>query len=312
MTRLVNIKSSGVTISSFGYRYDKTTRRTGVTEASGDRVTWTSDPTYQLVNEKRSGVNSDNVTYTYDPAGNRTVKMESGARTTSTYHAANRLKTVQDGTGRTTLTFDASGNQTKQVSPTGTITTSVWTFENMNTATKLSSSSIVTLVYNGDQMRIEKDSSSSTRKLIYVGQNILQETDGSNLTQAGFTLEPQEFGIRFENAYRSLGAEGTAPDAFNFRSNIFIRASSSTPLGDVVHEGTHAQKFINASSNYRQVLEMQAHLQERFFRQSIGFGSRFNNEPLEAYIRGSSRAGSVSNPALQNARYRDDFIRFKE
>ncbi|MBS0266547.1 MAG: RHS repeat-associated core domain-containing protein, partial [Planctomycetes bacterium] len=194
LTRLVNIKSSGVTISSFGYRYDKTTRRTGVTEASGDRVTWTYDPTYQLVNEKRSGVNSYNVTYTYDPAGNRTVKMESGARTTSTYDAANRLKTAQDGTGRTTFTFDAAGNQTKQVSPSGTITTSVWNFENMNTATRLSSSSIVTLVYNGDQMRVEKDSSSSTRKLIYDGQNILQETDGSNLTQAAYTLEPQEFG----------------------------------------------------------------------------------------------------------------------
>jgi len=44
LIRLVNIKSSGVTISAFNYRYDSTTRRSGVTEASGDRVTWSYCP----------------------------------------------------------------------------------------------------------------------------------------------------------------------------------------------------------------------------------------------------------------------------
>ena len=58
LTRLVNIKSSGVTISAFNYKYDNVTNRTGVVEATGDRVTWTYDATYQLTHEKRSGVHS--------------------------------------------------------------------------------------------------------------------------------------------------------------------------------------------------------------------------------------------------------------
>ena len=194
VTRLVNIKASGVTISSFGYQYDKTTRRTGVTEATGDRVTWTFDPTYQLVNERRSGVHSYNVTYTYDPIGNRTVKTDGGALTTSTYDVANRLTYAQDSTGRTTFVFDAAGNQIKETSPTLQVTTSVWDFENLNKATLLPDSSRVTSVYDGDKLRVEKDTTAATAKFIFDGQNILLETDGTNLTQAVYTLEPNEFG----------------------------------------------------------------------------------------------------------------------
>jgi YD repeat-containing protein len=57
--------------------------RTSVVESSGDRVTWSYDSAYQLLNERRSGVNGYNVTHTYDAAGNRTVKIDSGARTTA-------------------------------------------------------------------------------------------------------------------------------------------------------------------------------------------------------------------------------------
>ena len=181
-------------ISDFKYQYDPTGNRTRVVEASGDRVTWSYDPTNQLTHEIRDGVNSYNVTHTWDRLGNRLVKDDSGALTTSTYDAANRLINALDSTGTTTFTFDATGNQTKQVSPSGQITTSVWDFENMNTATLLPSSDIVTLVYNGDQMRVEKETASSTRKLVYDGQNILLETDGSNLVQSVNTLEPLEYG----------------------------------------------------------------------------------------------------------------------
>jgi hypothetical protein len=194
LTRLVNIKSSGVTISSFNYKYDNATNRTGVLEASGDRVTWTYDATYQLTHEKRSGVNSYDVTYTYDPLGNRLVKLDSGSPTTSVYDAANRITYGQDSTGRTTFTFDATGNQTQQKTPTLQITTSVWDFENMNTATILPTLSRVTLTYNGDQQRVEKDTASLTRKYVFDGQNILLETDGTNLTQAVYTLEPLDYG----------------------------------------------------------------------------------------------------------------------
>jgi hypothetical protein len=114
-------------------------------------------------------VHSYNVTYVYDPAGNRTLKNDSGSRTTSTYDVANRLNYAQDSTGRTTFTFDAAGNQIKQKSPALAITTSAWDYENLNKAVLLSASSRVTLVYNGDKLRVEKDAASS-------GANCLSRT----------------------------------------------------------------------------------------------------------------------------------------
>ena len=71
--------------------------------------------------------------------------------------------------------------------PALAITTSVWDFENMNTATIMPSSR-VTLVDNGVKLRMAKDTAASTANFIYDGQNILLETDGTNLTQAMYTL----------------------------------------------------------------------------------------------------------------------------
>ena len=122
------------------------------------------------------------------------MKIDSGARTTSVYDAANRLTYAQDSTGRTTFTFDASGNQIRQTSPTLQITTSAWDFENMNTVTILPALSRVTLTYNGDQMRVEKDTASLTRKYVFDGQSILLETDGTNLSQAVYAHEPFDYG----------------------------------------------------------------------------------------------------------------------
>ena len=60
-------------------------------------MTWSYDKTYQLTNEQRSGSNSYNVTYTYGPLGNRTVVINGGVRTTSTYNPANELTKSQVG-----------------------------------------------------------------------------------------------------------------------------------------------------------------------------------------------------------------------
>ena len=120
LTLLVNATTAGVTLSSFAYQYDRTQNRLGVTDASGAATTWSYDPTYQLTGEQRSTPGaldwvdftlaqwqsftlaqwqafkldaSDgvyNTTYTYDPVGNRILKNDSGALTTSTYDVANR------------------------------------------------------------------------------------------------------------------------------------------------------------------------------------------------------------------------------
>jgi YD repeat-containing protein len=194
LARIVHLKSTNTTISSFAYQYDKTTHRTGVIEASGDRVTWTYDNAYQLTHEQRSGVNSYNVTHTFDPAGSRIIK-DTGSRTSFVYDPACRLSYSIDGTGRTTFTHDANGNQTRQEVPSGALTTNVWDFENKNTVVINPDLSRVTFTWNGDQRRVEKDTATTTQKFVFDGNNILIVTDGSNLTQSEYTLEPRDYGL---------------------------------------------------------------------------------------------------------------------
>jgi YD repeat-containing protein len=191
ITQVSNLKGSGVVISQFDYRYDNTANRIGVTEASGDRVTWTYDATYQLTRERRSGVNGYDVTHVYDPAGNRTLKLDGGSRTTSVYNGANQIVWSQDGSGRTTITYDADGNLTREVKPSGQITTSVWDAENMNSAVLLPDTTRVTYTYNADHLRVRKDTATGTRKYVFDLQNPFTETDGSDVTQAVYVVEPQ-------------------------------------------------------------------------------------------------------------------------
>ena len=54
-TGVSNKKSDASVIASFGYNYDEVGNRTGVTEANGDKVTWSYDNTYQLTRERRDG-----------------------------------------------------------------------------------------------------------------------------------------------------------------------------------------------------------------------------------------------------------------
>src|SRR5262245_29278005 len=87
LTNLANMKSDGSYISKYDYKYDATGNRTRVVESNGDIVTWTYDNTYQLLTEKRSGANAYANTFTYDSRGNRTLKNESGIRTSYAYDA---------------------------------------------------------------------------------------------------------------------------------------------------------------------------------------------------------------------------------
>ena len=64
----------------------------------------------------------------------------------------------------------------------------------MNTATELSPTNRVTLTYNGDQMRVEKNSTAGDQKFVYDGQNVFVQNDGSDLAQTVYTLEPNEYG----------------------------------------------------------------------------------------------------------------------
>jgi len=183
-----------MTPNQFQYTYDNVGNRVGLAFFSVDTTTdWTYDATYQLINEALVGPGPFNTTYVYDPVGNRLVKNDSGALTTSTYDAANQLKTSVAAAGTTTYAFDAAGNQLTESAPTG-ITTSTWDDENRRTKVVLPSAVINTAVYNGDSLRVEKQDSTGTTLLIWDGQAYLEETDASNVTNAIYTVEPTELG----------------------------------------------------------------------------------------------------------------------
>jgi RHS repeat-associated protein len=194
LQHLANMKSDGTTTSSFDYAFDKADNRLRVVEASGVRVSWAYDKTYQLLHEQRSGSNNYNVTYTFDPAGNRQVKIDGGVRTTYTVDAANQLLTQKDNTGTTTYTWDNSGNQVTQMVPSGARTTFGWDFENRQSRVLLPAGVPNTMLYNGDGLRVQKQDSAGTTKFIWDEQNILEEANQNDLIQVVYTLEPATYG----------------------------------------------------------------------------------------------------------------------
>lgn len=115
LTDIIHRTSANSTFESFAYRHDNTGNRTRVIEDSGDIVTWTYDPTYQLTAEHRSGVNAYAHTWTYDATGNRLTEEADGAVATSTYNAANQLLYSVDSLGdRTTYTWGIDDRHSDQ------------------------------------------------------------------------------------------------------------------------------------------------------------------------------------------------------
>jgi RHS repeat-associated protein len=158
------------------------------------RVTWSYDNLYQLTRERRSGTNSYDVTYTYDKARNRLTQRTAGVTTTYSYNGANQLLWQQDNTGRTTYTYDAVGNQTSKVVPAGSQTRFTWDFESRLAQVVLPTGGRNTFLYRADGKRVEKDDSMGTTKYVWDFENVLLETDKNNVTQALYTLKPQDYG----------------------------------------------------------------------------------------------------------------------
>lgn len=76
------------------------------------RTTYTYDNSGRLTGSNRAGALS---TYVYDANGNLDVKHDAAkSPVTSTYDAANRIVTMQDGPTRVTMTYDDNGNLTSE------------------------------------------------------------------------------------------------------------------------------------------------------------------------------------------------------
>jgi len=196
MTGVTNRKSDATVISSFGYNYDEVGNRTWVTEANGDKVTWSYDNTYQLTRERRDGDYSYDVTYTYDAVGNRATKLAGGVTTTYTYNAANKMTKFDDNSGITTFTYDGNGNQVTKEVPEEDVTTYAYKFENKMVGITYPDQSLNTFTYDGEGKRLQKQDSAGTLRSVYDHQgptglyDLAAETNNEGTLQAFYTQGP--------------------------------------------------------------------------------------------------------------------------
>ncbi|HWD26121.1 MAG TPA: hypothetical protein VG387_03080, partial [Rhizomicrobium sp.] len=91
----------------------------------------------------------------------------------------------------------------------------------------------------------------------------------------------------FEKAYTRLGGTGDAPTAFAYGEQTYVRASSTSILSDVVHEGTHALDYLDkfeAGDVYES--EMRAYSAEYDFQKTLGVPTDFSSRAaINKFIR---------------------------
>ena len=223
-------------------------------------LTWTYDGTYQLTSEARTPGSSTTFTYstsyTYDPLGNRLVKWDSGALTTSTYDAANQLETASGPAGVTTFSYDLTGNLTVQNAPAG-ITTSTWDNENRQIVVATPTGSPTTMSYNADGLRFEVvtgPGTTGTIATLWDGQSYLGYSYVPALLVETFTQEPTTYGgLLLSSAaqatrymYDALGSvaaawtQSTPTSKFYYKGFGEILGTPSNPASGFVwngHEG---------------------------------------------------------------------------
>ncbi len=236
--------------------YDATGKRTLMHESSGARTSWTYDPAGQLRREQRNGTGSFDVTHLYDPAGNRTLMIDSGVRTTATYDAANELLVERTNSARTTYQYDANGNTTRK--DTGSaLTIYDWDVRNRMTAAKPVGTP-VTSTYDGTGKRVKKQVGGATKQFLYDFENLLRETDGTGALQREYTTTTEQYGdllnaydgsstsyYEFDPQYSTealLDDSGSVTDRYKYRS--FGQASHTTG------SSTQPQTFVGRQRVY--------------------------------------------------------------
>jgi RHS repeat-associated protein len=168
---------------------------------------------------------------TWTTVGNRLVKNDSGALTTSIYDVANQLQTATAAAGVTTYTFDHAGNELLVQAPGSQTTTSTWDNENHNTLVLLPSAVANTFVHNGDGLRFQKQDSLGTTRFVWDDQAYLAETDGNNILQAEYTNEPTEFGSLVSQ--RRLTSGVWVPSYYQF-DGLGAAVQLTNPSGGVI------------------------------------------------------------------------------
>ncbi len=232
---------------------------------------------------QRSGANAYNITYVYDGVGNRTLLLNGGAATTSTYNATNELLTSQNSAGTTTYTFDDSGNLLTSQAPGDQRTTNTWDGENRLTRVALPSGIVDSFTYNSDGQRVQKQDATGTTNHVWDEENIALETNASESIQAVYTLAPADYaGPISQNrggavsfyVFDGLGstrqlasALGAVTDSYLYQSFGSVTVLSGTT--------TNPFNFVGREGYYYNADIAQYYLHARFYSPANGlFGSK--------------------------------------
>ncbi len=199
---------------------------------------------------------ADCTKYTYDAAQNRSLMIDSNARTTYTCDVANQLNWFKDNTGRTTYAYDNNGNQTLQLVPALTRTTNVWDGENRLTQVKRSNTDRSTYTYKGEyNLRVVAEEPLATSRIIWDGQAYLEETNDSNMTQATYSNEPRFYGSLLSQSRSSVSSffHADSPGSITSLTNSLASATDTylyKAFGPVItSSGTTANPFRSPLNN---------------------------------------------------------------
>ena len=233
-TLIENRKRDGTGLAVFTNTYDPMSNRLTVAELDGTRCTFGYDPTYQLINEQRSGPNAYNTTYAYDPLGNRLSKNDSGQVTNYQYNQANELTLTTPPSGApTTATFDANGNLALE-NTGGALTSYSWDPEN-RLLTVSDNTGITTSAYSADGLRQRKVVGANATNFVWDEQNVLQERDVNLATMAQYTDWPGIWGGLVSQRRRA------ASGFYGFDSQSGTRVLVS--IGDMVTDSYSYKAF---------------------------------------------------------------------
>ena len=133
------------------------------------------------------------VTYTYDPAGNRTLRIDSGVRTTYAYDAGDRLLSGHGPAGTVTYTYDADGHRTVKDDPSAGPTYYGWDARGRMASAEPPAGEVV-FSYDAAGRRVEKATPSETVRFVRDLERVLLETDADWATTRGYTAADEGYG----------------------------------------------------------------------------------------------------------------------
>ena len=152
-------------------------------------------------------------------AGNRVLRIDSGARTTYAYDATDRLLSEHGPAGTVTYSNDADGHRTVKDDPSAGPTYYGWDARGRLASAEPPAGEVV-FSYDAAGRRVEKTTPSETVRFVHDLERVLLETDADGATTRGYTAD---------EGYGNLVSEH-GPDGG--RQYLFDATGSTAALAD--------------------------------------------------------------------------------